>query len=270
MSPQPTIILVHGAWHGSKNFALLTNHLREAGYEVVLPSLPSMWAEDPSKITNLDPDIDAVRKAILSALETNNVFLVAHSYGTVPSAASLKGLDTESRKSEGQETSVLRYGIMAGLLIPEGVGMIEFFGGKPASAHDVDLTNNLLCVKDPPGASYWFYHDCPPEVAIEASNSLVPQAYAVTATKIPFGGHLHVPTIYLICKNDNILPAFLQRMMIDRARKDASERGRSDDWIKAETIESAHSPFLSKTEETARWVRRCVGEDVEVDGIGVY
>jgi hypothetical protein len=66
------------------------------------------------------------------------------------------------------------------------------------------------------------------------------------------------------------MPAFLQRMMVDRARKDASERGKGNDWIKASTAESSHSPFLSMTEQTGLWIRMCIGETVEVGAVGVY
>lgn len=270
MSTKSAIVLVHGAWHSPKHFDPLTRHLREAGYEVVLPSLPSMWAEDPSKITSLDPDIQTVREAILSVLKTNDVFLVAHSYGAIPSTASLKDLDTKSRTSQGNRTSVVGYAIIAGLLIPEGMGLIEFFGDRPAAVHNVDTSSNLLRVTDPPGPSYWFYQDCPPDVAIEASNCLVPQAWAVNTSKSPFGGHYHVPTSYLVCKRDNVMPAFLQRMMVDRAREDVSEKEKPNHWIKAGTIESGHSPFLSMTERTGLWIRRCIGEQVEVDGIEMY
>ena len=57
-------------------------------------------------------------------------------------------------------------------------------------------------------------------------------------------------------------------MIVDKAREGLKEGGKSE----ADTIESSHSPFLSRTEEVGKWVRKYgVGEqEVEADALGSY
>jgi len=47
---------------------------------------------------------------------------------------------------------------------------------------------------------------------------------------------------------------------IDRSKV----KGAGADVVKVQvtSIKASHSPFLSRVEETAQWVRRCCGEDI--------
>ena len=233
----------------------LTTYLESHDYKVLTPSLPSMHAEDITKIT-LSEDIATIRSYILKALEVNNVVVLAHSYGTLPSSGALEDLDTASRTAAGHNTSVTRFFIIAGLLIPSGVSVFDHFGRQTAPPQDV--RGPLLYPRDPPGPGYLFYHDVPFDEAKQCCETLKPQAWAVNTTELPYAGHLVVPTRYMICGKDNALPPFIQQMMVDKAREGLMEKGA--DWkFEADIIDSSHSPFLSKTEAVGRWIRKYGG-----------
>ena len=88
-------------------------------------------------------------------------------------------------------------------------------------------------------------------------------------TAIPFNGASVVPTRYLICERDNILPSFVQRLLVDAARGVA----KNAEWVKADVIESGHSPFLNAwKEKVGEWVRRGAGEERvgSSEGFGSY
>jgi hypothetical protein len=260
---KPHIVLVHGAWHGPQHLTSIIEHLTSHGYTCSAPHLPSSHAEDLTTFT-LQDDITTIRTHLLSLLPTTNVCVVAHSYGTTPTTASLSGLDTASRKAKGHATSVISFLIIAGLLVPKGISIFEFFGSQLAPAHD--LRGSILYPRDPPGPSYWFYNDCPPEVAVECTNTLKPQAWSSHTGTIPFAGHEVVPTRYMVCERDNILPVEIQKMFIERARKDVDEVGKGGS-VEVDVVEKGHSPWLSHggLELVGAWIRRYGGgEELEV------
>ena len=95
-------------------------------------------------------------------------------------------------------------------------------------------------------------------------------------TPIPFNGASVVPTRYLICEKEDILPRSVQRLLVDRARDAAREAGRDGEegeWVKADTIESAYCPILKGwSEKVGEWVRRGAGEERvgSSEGFGTY
>lgn len=258
----PTVVLVHGAWHSPEHMSKLTTYLESNGYKVLAPRLPSMHAEDLTKVT-LTEDITAIRSDILKALKTSNVVVMAHSYGALPSSGALEGLDTASRTSSGHNNSVTSFLIIAGLLVPPGFSVLGYFGGKPAPPQDV--RGPLLYPRDPPGPGYLLYHDVPFDEAKQCCETLKPQAWAVNSTVLPHAGHLVVPTRYMICIKDNILPSFVQQSFVDKAREELAGKG-SELTFEADTIDSSHSPFLSQTEVVGTWIRKYGGGE---DGLKV-
>jgi pimeloyl-ACP methyl ester carboxylesterase len=257
LSSKPHIVLIHGAWHGPQHLTSITEYLTSHGYTCSAPHLPSSHAEDPTTVT-LQDDITTVRTHILSLLRTANVCVVAHSYGTTPTTASLSGLDTASRQADGHSTSVTSFLIIAGLLAPKGVSIFEFFGSKLAPCHD--LRGQLLYPTDPPGPSYWFYNDCPPAVAVECTNTLKPMAWSTHTGIVPFAGHEVVPTRYMLCERDNILPVEIQKMFIVRAKKDVEAAGKGGS-VAVDVVEKGHSPWLSEggVELVGGWIRKYGG-----------
>lgn len=75
-SSKPTIVLVHGAWHGPRNYQSLIERLEAAGYDVIAPSLPSVSENPVTK--NLDEDIAAVRSAIEPAADEGKDVVVGN------------------------------------------------------------------------------------------------------------------------------------------------------------------------------------------------
>ena len=67
-----SVLLVHGAWHGSWCWEIVQNGLIENGVDTHSVNLPFTGVED---------DISAVREAIASI--DNEIILVGHSYGGI-------------------------------------------------------------------------------------------------------------------------------------------------------------------------------------------
>lgn len=84
MPKKPTIIIVHGAYHRPEHFDAVVGHLHAAGYETLLPRLPSVGlSSDPGGALHLDAAV--VRDALKQVIVDNgrDAVLVMHSYGGV-------------------------------------------------------------------------------------------------------------------------------------------------------------------------------------------
>lgn len=87
---------------------------------------------------------------------------------------------------------------------------------------------------------------------------LEPQSYGVNTSIIPdqVGGITGIQVSYLLCKDDRAVPLVMQNAAVKTLR----EKG---GYVYAEVAESGHSPFLKLPEETARFIRKAAGEDIE-------
>jgi pimeloyl-ACP methyl ester carboxylesterase len=246
---QPTLVLVHGAWHGPDHFGPLREYLEKRGYKCVAVNLPSVIRSERDEIPkSLDPDIQAIRKTVTKELKDGNVYMVAHSYGAVPTMSALDGLDRRSRNEAGQSTYITGIACIAAFVLLPGASLLDACGGSPAPIHDIQ--GDLLHVNEP-GPTYWFYQDLPAEEADKWTQLLKPQAWGVNEDKSRSAAYEVIPTTYLVTRNDAAFPVEIQRGLVAAA----SARGLQ---IKTEEIDSSHSPFLSRVEETGDFIMRSV------------
>lgn len=83
----PTVVLVHGAWHGGWCWDFVLPHLHDAGLAVLAPSLPGLgerYAQDPA--CSLHDYVDDLAATIVSG-ELQDVVLVGHSFGCMVTTA---------------------------------------------------------------------------------------------------------------------------------------------------------------------------------------
>lgn len=98
-----------------------------------------------------------------------------------------------------------------------------------------------------PVSSKFFYSDLPDDQAAYYAALLKPQSIASCEEPIGFGAvELAIPVYYLLCENDQALPAFVQQ----RACDNVPSLKRKLTWA------SGHFPFLTEPE---RFVREMVG-----------
>lgn len=67
MAPKPTLVLVHGAFHGPESYHLIQPKLEALGYQVFCPALVSVGRTHPAA-TYLD-DVAAIHEVILPILD---------------------------------------------------------------------------------------------------------------------------------------------------------------------------------------------------------
>nr|POE88292.1 hypothetical protein CFP56_11521 [Quercus suber] len=122
-SSNPTIVLVHDAFHAPEHLETLNAGLTSAGYRVVLPRLPSSGSEPPPNA--LEADVQAICRTAGPDLGSGrDLVVVMHGYSTGSIAASRLNEYSLQRPRSGQ---VVRLIFFAGIVVSRGESVDNVF-----------------------------------------------------------------------------------------------------------------------------------------------
>lgn len=222
MTDNPTLLLVHGAWHGAWCWERLREVLEGRGWLVTTVDLPTATAPDNAG-QPMSADADAVASAI-DAID-GDVVVVAHSYGGVP-------------VSEAAGRPRVRHIVyVAAFVLDIGESLLGAVGGEAPPWWHVDgplvtAGDANITVRD------LFYGDVDPAVAESCESRLSAHSLlAFTDTTTAAAWH-EVPSTYVVAENDGAIPVFAQEAMANRTGT-------------AVRMATSHSPFLSQPEALA-------------------
>ncbi|KAK3111520.1 hypothetical protein LTR53_013153 [Teratosphaeriaceae sp. CCFEE 6253] len=265
-SARPTVLLVHGAWHTPSHLSALSKHLRNAGYEVVAPRLPSCNLDaDPGDA--MAEDANVIAAAIQSTTDAGkDVVLFGHSYGgTVASeglALYLSSLEGAA-PAEPAQGKIVRLVFLTALLLNQGQSAAaqNILSAADPSMPPPQISPEGILLPPRPDDKVAremtiarLYNATPPALAEEALDGMT--GYALSAyrqpTKYQGWSVAGVPATYILCGNDQAWPPVQQRQCIERMKMAGME---------VEVVEREgwdHSPYLGHAAEVAQIVRDAV------------
>jgi len=206
-----TYVLIHGAGDVGWYWHLVAAELRERGHDAVAPDLP---CEDDS--AGLSEYADAVLDAIGDRSE---LVVVAQSFAgfTAPLVC--------------DRTSVELLVLVAGMIPSPGEAPRDWWANTRYEPEDGEWRGDEVAT---------FYHDVPPELAAEALKRGRTQSDTPTREPWPLAAWPDVPTRFLLCRDDRLLPAdFLRPVVRERL------------GIVADEIDGGHCVALSRPKELA-------------------
>lgn len=230
---QPLIVLVHGAWHGAWCWAALQNELDRRGIASLAVDLPGHGAS-VLPLGDLHGDADHVVDVVTALARP--VVLVGHSYG----GAVITEAAARLARISGSRVEHLVY--LAAFCLDEGESVMDV--ARHESGGSVDLGAAMvpieggLTVLDPEKAAPALYGDCDERAVAAALVRLSPQPLATmvqTASGAPWRS---IRSTYVVCARDRAVHPGNQEYMARRCRT-------------VVRLDTDHSPFLSKTTETA-------------------
>jgi pimeloyl-ACP methyl ester carboxylesterase len=224
----PTVVLVHGAWHGPWCWAELVPALEAHGLAVATVDLPSS-GPDVTALGDLDADVAAVT-AVLDAVPGPKI-LLGHSYGGLPVTQAAAG-----------RADVVHLMYVCAFMLDAGVSLIDAAGGQPVSWWRVSQDGTWMTADRPEEV---FYSDCAPAVAAVSVGRLQPQSLSSCRQPLRAAGWETIPSTYVVADLDPELPQFVQEGMA---------AGRASRVVH---IDAGHSPFLSRPRELAAIVAEC-------------
>ncbi|THX25512.1 hypothetical protein D6D10_09895 [Aureobasidium pullulans] len=243
---KPSIVLVPGAWHVPAHFNHVIEKLEDQAYVCVGVNLPTN-TQNPlvdGRLLGIEDDAAAIRAAVMSQLDTgNDVVVVTHSYSSILGTAALTRLSLKARKIAGNTNRVIQ---------PCSPSWAASFPPQYL------LETNISLPFAGPGAINILYNDLDHNEALKAVWKLEPQSYGVNTSIIPdqVAGITGIPVSYLRCEHDRAVPLAVQNAAVEALREKGGH-------VYKEVAKSGHSPFLKMPEETARFIRKAGGEDIE-------
>jgi pimeloyl-ACP methyl ester carboxylesterase len=215
---RPTLLLVHGAWHGSWCWEKLQSELAAKGWTTHAVDLPSV-AEKGTPSFGMYDDAGVIRE-YLDHLDGPAV-IIAHSYGGIPV--------TQAAAGTSNVTQII---YLAAFQLDEGDSLTGFVGENQFPAAD---EGTVPPPEDPDKA---FYEDVEAGEAARAIARLRPQSVPSITEKLTIAAWETIPSSYVICEQDQAVPPALQEHMASRAGI-------------VHRLPTGHSPFLSRPTELA-------------------
>jgi pimeloyl-ACP methyl ester carboxylesterase len=242
MAKYPTVIFVHGAWHGAWSWAPLQAKLDKIGVPSIAVDLPGHSA-NTRQFTDMHGDARHV--AQVAANIGGDIILVGHSYGGAvigQAASQLRGNAT---------ANVVHLVYMAAFVVDVG----ESVGGLAAElAKESPVESNMLgsamipgpeglLLLDAHGAIDALYNECSKKMAKAAIARLSPQPMVTFSQPATGAAWKLVPTTYVVCEKDNAVHPKHQRLMAKRCNNVVS-------------IEADHSPFMCMPKKSAKIIAK--------------
>lgn len=224
---QVTILLVHGAWHGAWCWAPLQAELDARGIPSLAIDLPGHGA---STLPLTDMYGDAQHVADVASNVGGRVALVGHSYGGAVISEAAYLLKNTSH------VTVEHLFYVAAFCLPQGESIADFNGRHAEEPNKLseavfDLGDGNLGLH-PALAIEALYQCTPADIAKAASLRLSPQPLMTVLQPLNDEPWRNIPSTYVLCSQDNGIPASQQREMSDRCAQ-------------VVTIDTDHSPFAS-------------------------
>jgi pimeloyl-ACP methyl ester carboxylesterase len=227
-------VLVHGAWHGSWYWYKVVPELRERAHTVKLVELPGHGVDKtPVEKLNLEMYAERVNATVDSLDEP--VTLVGHSMGGLAISAA----------AEKQPEQVEKLVYLTAFLLPENSSIMDMAHDDEESLVPANLEPDeqaRVFNINRENADEIFYHDAPESDVVLGKSLIQPEPMVSLTTPLEttnenFGS---IPRVYIECTKDRtISPATQKNMYSERPCE------------KVMSIESSHTPFLSKPAELA-------------------
>lgn len=231
MTDRPTLLLVHGAWHGSWAWDPLRAILESRGWTVATVDLPTVHSADKIGM-HMQADADSVADAI--AAINGPVVVVAHSYGGIPvtQAATID--------------NVTHIVYIAAFALDAGESLLGAVGGVAPDWWHIDgpLITAGDAVTTP---QHLFFGDVDARVADASAARLLNQSVLAFTEELTNVAWATKPSTYLITEQDAVVPVPAQEALAGRAGS-ATVR-----------MATSHSPFLSQPTAVAEVIERAAG-----------
>ena len=260
---KPIVVVVHGAFHLPQYYQRLIGPLRQQGYTVLAPALPSTGSDDSINGRTYVDDVRRIHEILLPLLDAGRTaVVVGHSQGGIAASAVAEGQTIEARNYRGLPGGITAVLYVAAFALPaKDMSLIDSIG-DPEALENCPYYLQVRCFPlggraqcpwslagvltfgNPQGhhcvcgsnAGNAFYNLLPEDERAEASRWLVHQSRASQTAPVRFvASDVTVPKTYVVCKHDNVFPVSSQISMAKASGCRVLE------------LDADHSPFLGET-----------------------
>jgi len=220
---KPSIVLVHGAWHGTWCWSDVHPALEERGFHVIALQLPSVGAAPRG---DLEADARAVR-LVIDAIN-GPVVVCGHSYGGI--------VVTEAAAGAPNVVGLI---YLCAFMLDVGQSLLSVVG-EPLPWWGLSDDRKVVRLQEPERV---LYNDCTPEQTLAAMTLVHPQSMATFEQPLRHASWRDIPSAYIVCDRDEAIPPEIQKAMAAQASR-------------VEHLDAGHSPFLSRPHELSELIAK--------------
>lgn len=248
MSTKPTLIFVHGAWHGPECWQKhVVPGLENKGYKCVAEQMKFAGPEAKPGV-GVKPSIEQAATLIESQTsQGRDVVVINHSFGGAIGPSAIKGYtNKDASKLKEKDGRVIGIIHITGFVAPPNTALMDIIQDREAAFHfaDDDGFEKIRPDRDPVDI---FYGLCNDDEKATLPKQLKPLASASfegpPGREEIYAGWLDVPMLFLRCTEDHAIPIQVQDLMIGSVKEAGGN-------ITERTLETDHSPFYSRPAET--------------------
>lgn len=229
MVETPTLLLVHGSWHGPWCWEQLVPELDKLDLRSATVALPSV-GRDPRALGSMLDDANAIDAAVKSI--EGDVIVVAHSYGGVPA-------------TQAKYDDRVRHIVYIGAFMPDfGQSLVSLLPPGPLPPFVIANEDGSTAV-NPDLVYQSFYPDVPTEIAVRATERLALHHIGAVTAPVTRCAWREIESSYVLLTDDQPCPTAVQRQLVHQAKQHYEMSG-------------GHFPFMSRPAEVASLLRRVV------------
>ncbi|KAI3327727.1 alpha/beta-hydrolase [Xylariaceae sp. AK1471] len=260
LSPLPSVVLVHGAWHTPSAYQTYIDALRNAGFRVHCPLLPSCsgtLTSLPTPPVSLREDAAAVRALVTSLVENGeSVLMIMHSYGgavgtdAVGHSESETPLDFAARRAAGLEGGVVNLLYLCAYILDAGRSVwdiVEEAGFAPLWDQfiETNAADRSIFPRDP-GLAFFSRPNEGGRNEDEDIKHLKPLLVrfpmSALQTPVQYAAWKHIPSSYVYTQNDFSVPRTYQDLMTKHVRDQGVD-------LRTEDYNTHHSIWVSHLDD---------------------
>lgn len=261
--PNPSVVIVPGAWHRPAHFQGLIDELAKVNYDAVGVTMPSVDSSPP--LPSWDQDAQAVRQVIMERLDAGKeVVVLAHSFGGIAMSEAAKGLGKKERAAQGLQGGIVKLMYMCSMALPKGQSHIGQLTPQTPEEEEIEKQRQELEAKfggmeitadgalklPKDNVHLILYNRCEPKDIERAVELLGTFPAGPLSVPVTYTAYREIPSTYIVCKNDLALRLPYQRRMI----------AQGEGCFDVEECDEGHSPWMSKPQFIVDCVRRAAGE----------
>ncbi|KAJ5116855.1 hypothetical protein N7456_001203 [Penicillium angulare] len=247
--PNPSVVIVPGAWHRPAHFQGLIDELAKVNYDAVGVTMPSVDSSPP--LPSWDQDAQAVRQVIMERLDAGKeVVVLAHSFGGIAMSEAAKGLGKKERAAQGLQGGIVKLMYMCSMALPKGQSHIGQLTPQTPEEEEIEKQRQELEAKfggmeitadgalklPKDNVHLILYNRCEPKDIERAVELLGTFPAGPLSVPVTYTAYREIPSTYIMCKNDLALRLPYQRRMI----------AQGEGCFDVEECDEGHSPWMSK------------------------
>ncbi|KAI1276062.1 Alpha/beta hydrolase fold-1 [Xylaria sp. FL0933] len=250
---KPYFLFVTGSFAPAPFYDTLVDGVKAHGYDMKALQLPTVGlgpgqGRDTPPATMYD-DAALVAKEVEALADAGReIILVAHSYGGMPATESTKGLSVKDRQKVGKQGGIVRIAYKTVLLTTPGGSATDVIAPPQDGTSHMQMDDKgWLHQTDPEHTVATCFSDLPKEQGQYWFTQFALHSAVSFTNTITHAGYKDAPVSYLLCEDDLIIPADVQRKEIEMIEAETGSK------VDVTSIKAGHCPHLSVLDKVVDW-----------------